>query len=132
MGEVVRYRSVMEDERSYRALLRTPGVARAFGASTLSGMGAGMFAVVLVLFVLDRVDSPTLAGLAAFYAVAPSLILGPFAGVLLDRYGPSRPMILDYAVSAVVVGLVAGLAAADALSPAALLGWPPPTRQSVP
>lgn len=31
-------------------------------------------------------------------------------------------MLLDYAVSAVVVGLVAGLAAADALSPAALLG----------
>ncbi len=81
-----------------------------------------MFAVVLVLFVLDRFDSPTLAGLAAFCAVAPSLILGPFAGVLLDRYGPSRPMLLDYAVSAVVVGLVAGLAATDALSPAALLG----------
>lgn len=117
----MRYRSVMGDERSYRALLRTPGVARAFGASTFSRMGDGMFAIVLVLFVLDRFGSPTLAGLAAFCAVAPGLVLGPFAGVLLDRYGPSRPMLLDYAVSAVVVGLIAGLALVGALGPTTLL-----------
>ena len=121
IGDVVRYRSVMGDERSYRALLRTPGVARAFGASTFSRMGDGMFGVVLVLFVLDQFGSPTLAGLAAFCAFAPGLVLGPFAGVLLDRYGPSRPMLLDYAVSALVVGLIAGLALVGALSPATVL-----------
>ena len=80
-----------------------------------------MFAVALVLFVLDSFGSPTLAGLAAFCAVAPGLALGPLAGALLDRYGPSRPMLLDYAVSAAVVGLIAGLALVGALGPAILL-----------
>ena len=111
----------MDGETNYRVLLLIPGIARAFGASTLSRMGDGMFAVALVLFVLDRFGSPTLAGLAAFCAVAPGLVLGPLAGALLDRYGPSRPMLLDYAVSAVVVGAIAGLALVGSLGPATLL-----------
>ncbi len=118
----MRYGEVMSEETGYRVLLRTPGVARVFASSTFSRVGDGMFSIVLVLFVLAVFGSPTLAGLAAFCAVAPGLVLGPLAGALLDRYGPSRPMLLDYVASAIVVGLMAGLAAADALNPAALLG----------
>ena len=111
----------MNGETGYRALLSSPGVARAVGASTLSRSGDAMFVVVLVLFVLEEFGSPTLAGLAAFCALAPGLVLSPLAGALLDRSGPSRPMLLDYAASAFVVGLVAVLSTAGLLGPAALL-----------
>ena len=111
----------MNGETGYRTLLRSPEVVRAIGAATLSRSGDAMFVVALVLFVLEEFGSPALAGIAALCAIAPGLVLSPLAGALLDRRGPSRPMLLDYAASAVVVGLVAVLSAAGLLGPAVLL-----------
>lgn len=111
----------MSEAAGYGTLLHTPGVARLFLSSTFSRAGDGMFSVVLVLFVLERFGSPTLAGLAAFCTLAPGLVLGPLAGALLDRYGPRKPMLLDHAASAAVIGLMAGLAAAGSLTAPSLL-----------
>jgi len=79
-----------------------------------------MVAITLVLFVLGRFHSPQLAGLTAFLAVAPGLVVSPVAGALLDRYGRARLIVLDYVIATATVVLIAGLSWAHAL-PAPLL-----------
>lgn len=80
-----------------------------------------MTAVIFVLFVLARYHSPQLAGLTAFLAIFPGLVLSPLAGALLDRYGRARLVILDYLTAAASVLLIAGLSAAHHLPAAVLL-----------
>lgn len=80
-----------------------------------------MVAVALVLFVLSRYHSPQLAGAAVFLFTFPGLLLAPLAGALLDRYGRSRLVTVDYLVAAAMLGLLAALSIGHTLSPALLL-----------
>lgn len=104
----------------YGALMRVPGFARLYAGLLLGRMGGSMMAVALVLFVLERYHSPGLAGLAAFMGSLPGVLVSPVAGALLDRYGRARLVVLDYALAAVALGLIAGLSAMRLL-PAPLL-----------
>ena len=80
-----------------------------------------MMQLALVLFVLQRFHSPSLAGVTVFLAIAPGVAVSPIAGALLDRHGRVRLIMLDYAVGALSLLLIAGLDATGRLSPAALL-----------
>ena len=102
---------------SYRQLLLIPDLKALLLAAGLSRLAARMFTLVIVLYALDRFGSPAIAGFLSFAAVAPGLLASPFAGVLLDRVGARRSVILDMAASAV---FVIGLAAADRLALASL------------
>ena len=102
---------------SYRQLLVIPDLKALLLATGLSRLAARMFTLVIVLYALDRFGSPAIAGFLSFAAVAPGLLASPFAGVLLDRIGARRSVILDMAASAV---FVIGLAAADRLALASL------------
>ena len=73
-----------------------------------------MWQLALVLFVLQRYESPSLAGLAVFLAIAPGVLVSPLAGALLDRFGRVRLMVADYIVSAIALGCIVVLAAAHA------------------
>src|SRR3979409_1769748 len=67
-----------------------------------------MLPLALVLFVLQRFGSPSLAGLSVFLAIAPGVLVSPLAGALLDRFGRVRLMVSGYVASAVALaGLVA-------------------------
>lgn len=79
-----------------------------------------MVSIVVILFALQRYNSPQLAGLVAFASIAPGMVVSPIAGALLDRHGRVRLIILDYIVAAASLFLVAGLSLAGEL-PAALL-----------
>lgn len=79
-----------------------------------------MVSIVVILFALQRYNSPQLAGAVAFASIAPGMIVSPIAGALLDRHGRVRLIILDYIVAAASLFLVAGLSLAGEL-PAALL-----------
>lgn len=107
---------------SYRALFAVPGFPLLAAASLLVRTAAGMWQLALVLFVIDRLQSPVLAGLAVFLSIAPGMVLSPLAGALLDRHGRVRLMGLDYAASAIAIGAILGTSLAGALSPAVLLG----------
>ncbi|MGH2499682.1 MAG: MFS transporter, partial [Candidatus Limnocylindria bacterium] len=107
---------------SYRGLFEVGGFARLATSSLLVRTATSMWHVALVLFVLERFASPVLAGLAVFLAIAPGIVVSPLAGVLLDRHGRVRLMLLDYVLGAVGLALIAGLALADRLPPPALLG----------
>jgi MFS family permease len=80
-----------------------------------------MWLLILVLYVLGRYHSPQLAGITAFLAILPGLLLAPVAGALLDRHGRARLVVADYLIAAFAAGLIAGLSAAHALPPVALL-----------
>jgi MFS family permease len=108
-------------EPSYAALLRVPGFGRVVVGTLLARLGGAMWEIVLVLFVLQRYQSPSLAGLTVLLAILPGLALSPVAGALLDRQGRLRLMILDYAVTAALMATIVALSLGHRLPPPLLL-----------
>ena len=98
-----------------------PGFTRLYTGLLLGRMGGSMTFVALVLFVLQRYHSPQLAGVTAFMAALPGIAVSPLAGALLDRYGRARLVVLDYAVAALALALIAVLSALHSLPPPLLL-----------
>ena len=108
-------------EPSYAALLRVPSFGRVLLATLLARLGGQMWSIVLVLFVLQRYQSASLAGLTVLLAILPGLALSPVAGALLDRQGRVRLMILDYAVTAGLTVTIVILSLGHHLPPLLLL-----------
>ncbi len=77
----------------------------------LSRLAERMFSLTLILFVLARFASPSLAGWMTFAALAPGLILSPVAGAILDRTGPATAVRIDVLCSAFFVALLAATSA---------------------
>lgn len=109
------------EQPSYRALFSVPGLPRLVGSMVLARISGQMVSLVLVLFALERYGSPTVAGAVTFLAIAPGLVCSPVAGALLDRHGRTRLVVLDYALGALSLFLIASLATLDALPVALLL-----------
>jgi len=107
-------------DRSYRALLRVPGLGRVVTAMSLARIAQSMVGVAIVLFVLAEYHSPSLAGIVTFASIFPGILIAPVAGALLDRHGRVRLMILDYLVALVGLALIGVLSLAGLL-PAWLL-----------
>jgi len=105
---------------SYRALLGVPSLWRVLLAMQIARIAQSMVGIVVILFALQRYNSPQLAGAVAFASIAPGMVISPIAGALLDRHGRVRLIILDYGVAAISMLVVAGLSLASAL-PAWLL-----------
>jgi len=106
---------------SYPDLFRIPTFPRLAGGVILARTASQMMQLALVLFVLQRFHSPTLAGITVFLAIAPGIATSPIAGALLDRHGRVRLITLDYMVGAVSLLLIVGLDAGGGLGPLALL-----------
>jgi MFS family permease len=105
---------------SYRALLAVPSLGRVLLAMQISRIAQSMVSIVVILFALQRYNSPELAGLVAFSSIVPGMIVSPVAGALLDRHGRVRLIIVDFIVATTSLLLVAVLSLAGEL-PAALL-----------
>ena len=86
----------------------------------IARIAQSMVSIVVILFALQRYNSPQLAGAVAFASIAPGMLVSPIAGALLDRHGRVRLIILDYIVATTALLLVAGLSLAGDL-PAWLL-----------
>ena len=82
-------------DRSYRALLGVPTLPRVLLSGQIARIAQSMVSVALVLFTLDRFDSPAFAGLVTFASIFPGLLISPIAGALLDRHGRIRLVLLD-------------------------------------
>ena len=113
---------------TYRQLFRIPTFPRLATGVMLARTASQMMQLALVLFVLGRFHSPTLAGITVFLAIAPGIAVSPIAGALLDRHGRVRLITLDYIVGALSLFLIAGLDAAGRLTPPALLPLIVPRR----
>jgi MFS family permease len=85
---------------SFRALLRLDAVGNLLLAAALARLGERMLGLALVLYTLERFQSPQLAGWVGFAALAPGLVVSPLAGALLDRIGAAWAIVADTACSA--------------------------------
>jgi MFS family permease len=106
---------------TYGQLFRVPSFAQLAAGSLLARTALQMWSIALVLVVLQRFHSPSLAGLAAFLGVVPGLVVSPISGALLDRHGRLRLILLDYVVVTICLVTLGMLIFADRLTPPILL-----------
>jgi len=106
---------------TYRDLFHIRSFPRLATSVVLARTASQMMLLTLVLFVLQRFHSPSLAGITVFLSIAPGVALSPIAGALLDRHGRVRLITLDYLVGFVTLALIAGLDLSGGLTPWVLL-----------
>ena len=106
---------------TYRELFAIPTFPRLATSVMLARTASQMMLLTLVLFVLQRFHSPSLAGITVFLAIAPGVALSPVAGALLDRHGRVRLITLDYLVGTLTLALIAGLDFGGRITPWVLL-----------
>jgi len=105
---------------AFSRLRRERGWPRLFGAALLARVSNEMFAVAVLLYVVDRSHDTALGALTVAAVTFPSLVSGPLLGRTLDRMRrPARLLAADQAVMA--VALVALIALVEAGSPWAAL-----------
>jgi MFS family permease len=114
-------REMVEAPRSYLQVLRLAHVSNLLVAACLSRLAGRMFTLAIVLYVLSRFQSPSLAGWVSFAAMVPGMIVSSLAGALLDRVGMARAIAIDMAASALLLAGLTALHAMDVVSPALLL-----------
>ena len=106
---------------SYAELLRRKSVPQVLLAASLSRLAGRMVTLAIILFALDRFQSPALVGWVAFASLAPGLAVSPLAGALLDRIGATRAIAVDMVASAVVLFVFVGTSLGGAMSVPAML-----------
>ena len=109
------------DRTTYRDLFRIRSFPRLATGVMLARIANQMLLLTLVLLVLQRFHSPTLAGITVFLSIAPGVALSPVAGALLDRHGRIRLMTLDYLVGFVALALIGVIDISGRLTPIVLL-----------
>lgn len=72
--------------------LRRPGIGRLGAAGLLSEVGDWVLFIALPLFVLQLSGSAFVTATVFALEVVPTVLAGPFVGVLIDRYDPWRLM----------------------------------------
>src|SRR3954454_3216449 len=100
--------STTDAEGGFRQLAREPGYPRFVAAATFSRVADEMFSVGVVLLVLERTGSATLAGVLVAAITLPSLFTAPVLGAWLDLHGRrQRLMMLDQAVASIALVAIA-------------------------
>ena len=94
---------------------RTPGLAALFSASTTARLANEAARVAMVLLVLDRTDSPALAGAVVGALTLPALVTGPLLGAWLDRTPRRRSVFV--ANQLLLLGALVGLLAVTGHAP---------------
>ncbi len=96
----------------FTEVVRSAPYRRLLAVRVSSQLGDGMFQAGLASFVLfnptEAPTAPLVAG-ALSAAVLPFTVVGPFAGVLLDRWSRQRVLLVSNLVRVVLVLLVAGV-----------------------
>lgn len=85
-----------------RALLRNRSFLTIWTASAVSGLGDKIAIIALYLLVYKLAGRAVDLGLLAAVQIIPAVLLGPLAGLALDRYDRRRVMIICELASAVV------------------------------
>jgi MFS transporter, DHA3 family, macrolide efflux protein len=85
-------------------------------ASAVSGVGSGVTGFVLGVWVYQSTGSPTRLAVVLVAALVPALVLGPFAGVVVDRFNRRTVLIVTDSLSAAPTVAVAALYATDHLA----------------
>ena len=73
----------------------------------VSVLGSSVYLIVIVLYLKDRTGSASMLGLYNFVALLPPVLLGPFAGALVDRWSRRNTLVISDAVRGVLMLLLA-------------------------
>ena len=100
-------------------LLRGVWFRRLFTVRVSSQLTDGVFQVALASYALFSDDQPSSAAIAGALAVVllPFSVLGPFAGVLLDRWSRRQVLVWANAARVAIAAVVAAVVAADLPDP---------------
>lgn len=92
------------------SLWHTPGLRVLFTASTTARLANECARLAVVLFVLDRTDSPALSGALVAAMTFPQLVSGPLLGAWLDgtRHRRTAFVVNQLVLPVVLVGLLLG------------------------
>lgn len=104
-----------------RALLRLPGFRKLFTVRLVSQAGDGMFQVGLANLLFFSPESQgSAAAIAGAFAImlAPFTLVGPFAGVFLDRWQRRQVLVFGNAVRVLITGTMAVLMLTQGVTPA--------------
>lgn len=74
-----------------------------FGGQMISQMGDSMFIIGMMWLVLDLTGSKTAMGTVAFVSHIPNLVLGLFAGIIVDTFNRKRIMLTADILRAIIV-----------------------------
>jgi MFS family permease len=91
---------------SLRGAVANPVLRRLWVALTVSWFGDALYGVALAVFVYDATGSAAWVAAAAVARWLPYLLVGPYAGVLVDRFPKVRILVVSELAAAV---LMAGL-----------------------
>ncbi|TCO47731.1 putative MFS family arabinose efflux permease [Kribbella antiqua] len=86
--------------------LRNRDFRRLWISGGISGLGSWLLVVAIPFYVFDLTGSPVATGLALALEALPALLVGPWAGVLLDRWNLTRALWIAELVSAAAVALI--------------------------
>ena len=103
------------------ALFRTPGIGPFLIGRTLAATAGWMERIALGWLMWEATGSATAVGVLAFVRLAPSIVLGPWGGVLADRRGSTLMLAACHAAAVPVALLAAGLVAAGQAGPGVLM-----------
>src|SRR5438067_190922 len=103
------------DRRALASLRASRGYPQFLVAATVARLADEMFAVGVVLLVLERTGSPALAGLTIAAATLPAIASGPVIGAWLDRTG--KRSLLYKVDRLLLVACLLGILAAAGHSP---------------
>ncbi len=89
-----------------RALLANRSYLSVWVSSVVSGLGDKIAVIALYLLVYDISGRAVNVGLLAAVQIAPAILIGPLAGLILDRYDRKTVMVWSDLGSAVAVALL--------------------------
>lgn len=89
---------------------------RFFGASALSTSGRALQMTVIGFIVFELTESRFLLGLFSFMQMAPTLVMAPLVGVIVDNFERRRILAITFSVQATGFLLLGFLALADLLT----------------
>lgn len=103
-----------------RLVLRGSGFRKLFAVRLTSQLGDGVFQVALASYVFfspERQTSAPAAAAALATLLLPYSVVGPFAGVLLDRWSRRQVLFAANAARVLLLAWIAGLVSADVSNP---------------
>ncbi|TDC65653.1 MFS transporter, partial [Streptomyces hainanensis] len=87
-------------------VLRDPAYRLLLTGSVVAGLGSWLLLVAVPVYVYQLTGSATATGLAVAVEATPGLLIGPWAGVLLDRVRLTRALWLAQLACAAAVSLL--------------------------
>lgn len=96
--------------------LRSQPYRRYYGAAALSSAGRALQMTIFGFIVFEETESNFLLGLFSFMQMAPSLVLAPLVGVVVDAFERRRILATIFSVQALGFGVLAALEFGGALT----------------